>query len=262
MFVFNTVVIATHRRSGARLLIDALRQNSPDINDSFMALEQIETNRDAVMPLSAFRRQLLGLDGSVLINMHDLPTAENWRGLDERLFVGAILRNSPTLYVHRDGRDVLVSLYFYMKSISETVRNQSFQRFLRGEATLTGPASGMSRPAYWAYHADCWLEKDKLLAIAYRDLETDYAATLQRLANFLDIQLNAELRTAKAMSRANDDGPLVRLLGRWGLGQRSSRSDHPRVGRSGDWRRVFNKQDRAFFMKEAGDTLRRMGYEK
>lgn len=262
MFVFNTVVIATHRRSGARLLIDALRQNSPDINDSFMALEQIETNRDATMPLAAFRRKLLGLQGQVLINMHDLPAADNWQGLDERLFVGAILRNSPTIYVHRDGRDVLVSLYYYMKSISETVRNQTFQQFLRADVAASGPASGMSRPAYWAYHAECWLGKDKLLAIACRDLERDYPATLRRLASFLDIQLNADLQSVQAMSQAEDRGKLARLIGRLGLGRPSSRSHHPRVGKSGDWRREFNKRDRDFFMKEAGDALRKLGYEK
>ena len=261
MFIFNTVVIATHRRSGAPQLIDALRLNSPQINDSFMSLEQIETNRDASMPLSAFRRQLLSLDGQVLINLHDLPSAENWRGLDERLFVRTILRNSPTLYAHRDGRDVLVSLYYYMRSISETVRNQSFERFLRGEVSLAGHQTGMSRPAYWAHHINSWLAKDKLLAIAYRELETDYDATLRRLASFLSIELANPLQPVASMSQADSEGMLEKLRLRIGLGSRSA-ADHPRVGKSGDWRRVFDKQDRAFFMREAGDTLRRLGYEK
>ena len=64
MFVFNTVVIATHRRSGAQWAIDALRKNSPEISDTYMTLEQIEGGRDAVVPLSDFRRQLLNLDGN------------------------------------------------------------------------------------------------------------------------------------------------------------------------------------------------------
>ncbi len=263
MFVFNTVIIATHRRSGRQWAIDALRRNSPDINDSFMALEQIETNHDAAVPLASFRRQLLNLEGQVLINVHDLPSAENWAGLDERLFVRTILRNSPTIYIHRDGRDVLASLYYYMKSFSETVRNQSFSRFLRDDLALAGVDSGMSRPAYWAHHVNSWLAKDNLLAIAYRDLETDYDAALRRMAAFLDVRLNPQLQPVNSLRQQADAGMLENVLGRLGVWQRrGAGSDHPRIGRSGDWRRLFDKRDREFFMKEAGETLRNLGYAK
>lgn len=263
MFVFNTVVIATHRRSGMQWVIDALRRNSPDINATYMALEQIETNDDAAIPLASFRRQLLDLDGNVLINVHELPSADNWTGLDKRLFVRTILRNSPIIYVHRDGRDVLVSLYYYMKSISETVRNQSFSHFLRGEVKQAGFEGGMSRPGYWAHHVNSWLARENLLAVAYRDLETNYDATVRRMAAFLDIQLHPRLQPVNALSQNEGEGKIDAVLGRIGfLLRRTSRSDHPRVGKSGDWRHVFDKDDRKFFLKEAGDTLRKLGYEK
>ncbi len=263
MFVFNTVVIATHRRSGTQWVIDALRRNSLDISDSYMTLEQIETDHGAAIPLADFRRQLLNLEGHVLINVHDLPSADKWQSLDERLFVRTILHNSPTIYVHRDGRDVLVSLYYYMKSLSETVRNQSFSRFLRGESALAGADNGMSRPAYWAYHVNSWLAKDNLLAIAYRDLETDYDATVQRMAAFLNVKLNPRLQPINSLSRRDGDSKLDSVLGRLGVWQRlSGHSDHPRVGKSGDWRRLFDKRDKEFFMKEAGETLRQLGYVK
>ncbi|MCY3782097.1 MAG: sulfotransferase domain-containing protein [Chloroflexi bacterium] len=262
MFIFNTVVIATHRRSGTQLAIDALRRNSPDISDTYMSLEQIETNHDASIPLVNFRRQLLSLEGQVLINMHDLPTAEHWQGLDERLFVRTILRNSPIIYVHRDGRDVLASLYYYMKSISETVRNQSFSQFLHGVMVVANGGDGMSRPAYWAYHINSWLAKENLLAVAYRDLETDYDATVQRMAAFLNVKLNPRLHPVNALGGPEDDGMIDNVLGRLGVWRRrGGRLDHPRVGKSGDWRRLFDRRDKEFFMKEAGDTLRDLGYE-
>ena len=260
MFIFNTVVIAAHRRSGTQLAIDALRRNSPDISDTYMSLEQIETNHDASIPLADFRRQLLSLEGQVLINMHDLPRAEHWQGLDERLFVRTILRNSPIIYVHRDGRDVLASLYYYMKSISETVRNQSFSNFLHGEMVLAKGGDGMSRPAYWAHHINSWLAMDNLLLIAYRNLETDYDATVQRMAAFLNAKLNPRLQRVQALGGAEDQGMLDAMLGRFGLWRRrSGRLDHPRVGKSGDWRRLFDRRDRDFFIKEAGETLRAIG---
>ena len=263
MFVFNTVIIATHRRSGTQWAIDALRHNSPDINDSFMALEQIETDYDAAIPLALFRRQLLNLEGKVLINLHELPSEKRWKGLDEQQFVGRILRNSPIIYVHRDGRDVLASLYYYMMSISETVRNQSFSGFLRGDVTLPGVDNGMSRPAYWAHHVNSWLAKDKVFAISYRDLETDYDATVRRMAAFLDVSLKAKLRPVNSLSQIEDRGMLDSVLNRLSLWlRRGTGSDHPRVGRSGDWRRLFDKRDEAFFMSEAGETLHKLGYVK
>ena len=159
MFVFNTIVVATHRRSGTQWAIDALRHNSPDINDSYMTLEQIEPDHDANIPLAKFRRQLLNLNGRVLINVHDLPSGTFWQGMDERLFARTILNNSPTVFVHRDGRDVMVSLYYYMQSFSETVRNQSFSQFLRADAAGDRADTGVSRPGYWAFHSQSWLKK-------------------------------------------------------------------------------------------------------
>jgi len=260
VFVFNTVVIATHRRSGTQWAIDALRNNSPDINATYMALEQMEAGHDAAIPLAKFRRQLLNHEGKVLINVHDLPSAESWSGLDERLFARTILNNSPTIYVHRDGRDVMVSLYYYMQSFSETVRNQSFARFLRGESALAGVDSGFSRPGFWAHHVKSWLEKDNLLAVSYNDIETNYEATLRRMADFLNVSLNQRFEPVSALGRQDDESKIDSMLGR--LGVRPRRGDRPRIGRSGDWRQHFDKRDRAFFMKEAGDMMRRLGYEK
>lgn len=263
MFVFNTIVIATHRRSGTQWAIDALRHNSPDISDTFMALEQIESSHDAAIPLANFRRQLLNLEGHVLINVHDLPSADYWKNLDERLFARTILRNSPTIYVHRDGRDVLVSLYYYMQSFSETARNQSFSRFLRGDSALADVDSGLSRPGYWSYHVKTWLEKDNLLAIGYRDLETDYDATVDRMAEFVNVRLNFKRQPVSSLGRQDSEGMLDNVMGRLGLRRRpGSHPDRPRIGKSGDWRSVFDKQDQEFFMQEAGDTMRQLGYVK
>lgn len=263
MFVFNTVVIATHRRSGTQWAIDALRKNSPDISDTYMALEQMEADHDAAITLANFRRQLLNLEGKVLINVHDLPSAESWNGLDERLFARTILKNSPTIYVHRDGRDVMVSLYYYMRSISETVRNQSFARFLRGESTMAGVDSGFSRPGFWAHHVQSWMDKVNLLAVSYDDIESDYEATVRRMADFLNVTLNENLQPVSALGRHDGDSKIDSMLGRLGMRLgRSSPPAGPRIGRSGDWRSLFDRRDREFFMKEAGDMMRRLGYEK
>jgi len=261
VFFAKTIVIASHRRSGMQWTIDALRNNSSDINDSYMSLEQMEADHDAAIPLSKFRRQLLNMDGRVLINVHDLPSADSWEGLDERLFVRAVLQHSPTIYVHRDGRDVMVSLYYYMQSFSETVRNQSFAQFLRGEAAPDGDESTYSRPGYWAYHVESWLQMDNLLAVSYSELETNYETTVRKLAAFLEVKLSDSLRPPAVPGPRSSEPILDNVLGRLGVRRRRSLySDQARVGKSGDWRKLFDKLDREFFAREAGEAMRRLGY--
>lgn len=261
MFFANTIVVASHRRSGMQWTIDALRNNSPDINDSYMSLEQLEADHDGAVPLAKFRRQLLYMDGRVLINVHDLPSADAWKGLDERQFARTVLHHSPTIYAHRDGRDVMVSLYYYMQSFSETVRNQTFAQFLRGEPSHDGDDSSLSRPGYWAIHVQSWLRKENMLAIAYSDLETKYEATVKKMAAFLDVQLNDSLRPLSLPGPQEDEPLIDSMLGRLGVRRRrGGPADKARVGKSGDWKELFDKRDREFFIKEAGETLRLLGY--
>ncbi len=263
MFFANTIVVASHRRSGMQWTIDALRNNSPDINDSYMSLEQMEAEHDAAIPLAKFRRQLLNMDGRVLINLHDLPSADSWKGLDERLFVRAVLQHSPTIYVHRDGRDVMVSLYYYMQSFSETVRNQTFAQFLRSEATTDGEESALSRPAFWARHVDSWLQRDSLLAVSYSELETEFESTLRKLSAFLQISLNDCLRPLAIPGPQNSEPMLDNVLGRLGFRRRrGAYSEQARLGKSGDWRKLFDKHDRDFFAREAGEAMQRLGYAR
>ena len=129
----KTILIATHRRSGTHWTIDALRNNSPEICDQFLTLERISSQHDSPVKLSEFRRQLEAMDGRALIKVHDLPTAGYFYGEAERDFARQLMSESPAIYVHRDGRDVMVSLYHYLRSFNETVRGQTFSEFLRSE---------------------------------------------------------------------------------------------------------------------------------
>ena len=136
MFVFNTIVVAAHRRSGLRWALDALRLNSPDINDSFLALEQTEASHDANIPLGRFRRELLSLPGRVLVSMQELPNATYWQGLDERLFARTILRHSPAIFVHRDGRMTPAA---------------------RARARRVSISAGLPVSVIWVLWAMCWI---------------------------------------------------------------------------------------------------------
>ena len=257
----KTIVIATHRRSGTHWTIDALRNNSPDICADFLTLERVSTRHDTALPLSKFRQQLDALDRRVLIKVHDLPSAGYFHGEAERDFARELMSNSPIVYVHRDGRDVMVSLYYYLRTFSDVVRGQSFAEFLRSESTVDGIANGMSRPAFWAHHAGAWLHEPNLLPISYAVLETDYKDTLREMADFLGVRLR---RSLQAITLPGEQAsPSLLEKARWKLGLRRSRLSsavQPRRGSSGDWRNHFDEKDLTFFMSEAGNMLRKLKY--
>jgi Sulfotransferase domain len=162
--------------------------------------------------------------------------------------------------VHRDGRDVMVSLYHYMKSFREDFADLSFSDFLRMDNELDGEPT-MSRPAYWAHHVATWLSQPNLISIAYESLETDYEATVRNLADFLNIKLNNTLQ-AIDLHQPKQVQPIAnRILKKMGLQrEKVSSAVAPRKGKSGDWRTHFNDNDLEYFMSEAGEMMRQLGY--
>lgn len=213
------------------------------------------------MPLSAFRRQLQALEGRVLVKVHDLPAATFWKCAEERAFALSVLRESPVIYVHRDGRDVMVSLYYYLQSFDEEVKNQSFSDFIRSESKLDGIDSGMSRPAYWAHHAQVWLGQPNVQRLSYEALEERYETSLREMAAFLGIRLRRSLRTIDLPAKSGKPSLVGRAL--WKLGRRQKRLSsavQPRRGSSGNWRDHFDDDDLAFFWSEAGEEMRRLTY--
>lgn len=255
----KTIIVATHRRSGTHWTIDALRNNSADINPKFLTLEQTEPSHHQPIPLDEFQNTLESLDGRVLLKIHDLPSATYWQNMQEREFALAMIQ-SPTIYVHRDGRDVMVSLYYYMKQFREDFADLSFSDFLRMDNELDGHIR-MSRPAFWAHHVRTWLAQPNLISIAYESLETDYEATVEKLAKFLNIQLTYPLQAVNVHQAKENKSPVNRLLKKVGLKrEKTSTAVSPRKGKSGDWRNHFSEDDLAFFMAEIGDMMLQLAY--
>ncbi len=259
----QTIIVATHRRSGTHWTIDALRNNSPDISETFMTLERISIHHDSPLPLVEFRQQLAAQPKRVLMKVHDLPSAGYFGGDEESDYARNLMRSSPIIYVHRDGRDVMVSLYHYMRSFSEVVREQSFSQFLGSNSALDGVQTTMSRPAYWAHHAQIWLGNPNLLSVSYAELESEYDSVLREMADFLQVRLHRSLKTIDLPGASTLPSTFGRVM--WKLGVRQKRLSsavQPRGGSSGDWRSHFDESDIEFFWGEAGQIMQELGYIK
>lgn len=182
-------------------------------------------------------------------------------------------RISNCFYIVRDGRDALVSFYYYiankMKDKSYVARTrflrllgrelkaedieQNFSRFL--EVIFNNP---LSTSTHWGAHAIGWLHKSILfpgsvIFLKYENLRTntslEFSHVLQQKFGIVDEKLVEEI----SMSHQFD------------LQKRKFPKDHKtylRKGASGDWKSVFNQESREIFDHFAGDALIELEYEK
>ena len=255
----RVVVIASHRRAGTHLTIDSFRTNGTDVNRRFLNLDRIEPTHPTHIPIEDFDRTLHSGKGTVLVKTHALPGPEAWQDPAARDYAGQLLATSPIVYVHRDGRDVLVSLYHYVGSYSAAARDQSFAAFIRS-AHPGKDIRGLSRAAYWQHHVLTWLDHQPTVLSAFEALRAD-PGSLAEIAPRVGVQPRATIREVTLERRGGRRGRIGRLLARVGLGARPpSSAILPRAGRSGGWRAAFDEADLEWFDAEAGEAMRRLGY--
>ena len=259
--VNRLVVVASHRRSGTHLMLDSLRSNVRDVEHRFMTLERIEPSHEKHMPVAEFDRRLRSQRGVVLVKTHALPGAGAWQAREAADYASELLATAPTIYVHRDGRDVLVSLFRFVQSYSPQVAAQSFAEFLR--ASHTGlDAPGISRPAYWQRHVLAWLERGPTVTASYEALQGDFETSLRSIADRLDLGLRPVLSQVRLEPHGRRVPVLHRLQRVLGLRPIRSTAIRPQAGRVGGWRQVFDDEDLAWFDAEASGGMRRLGYSQ
>jgi len=257
--VNRVIVIASHRRSGTHLMLDSLRGNVRDVQRRFMTLDRIDPFHEKHLPVAEFDRQLRAQKGIVLVKTHALPGAEAWPDREAGTYAAELLGAAPTIYVHRDGRDVLVSLYRFVQSYSPQVAGQSFGEFLRSRHTGRD-AVGVNRAAYWQQHVLAWLDSHPTTTGSYEGLRDDFEATLRAIAERLELQLRPVLSQVLLEPRRRRIPVLDRLLRVLGLRPAGSTAIRPQAGRVGGWRQVFDDADLAWFESEASEAMRRLGY--
>jgi hypothetical protein len=182
-----------------------------------------------------------------------------------------------TAYIHRDGRDVMVSLYFHQ------VRQMSMRRHPRSVAKLerrfrhlfgagfdpTDVRSNLAtfieaefeQPAYgagtWSAHVEDWLgaPHDNVQPVGYEALKTD---TVGAFGSLMTRMLGAEAdpRLVRLAVERND----FDLFSGRSAGQ-EDRGDALRKGIVGDWRNHFSREAAEMFEARAGAQLRLLGYE-
>lgn len=261
------ILVASHRRSGTHLAIDTILTN-------------------------------LSLDGPVNLDRGELPaSSRNGRGHDAATVVGkthahgdlanfaaglgstvelgfltAVAAATATVYVVRDGRDVLVSLYHYMRSYEGIPAELSFSEFIRQPNTfdVNSYTRTLNRVQYWAYHVESWLgEGDSdALVVRFEDLRDAPTALLEPVCRRLEVPL-PQKPISVTRTRRHLDGASSLLVGAanavsrlWRVNVKGEHvsSVNRRGGRVGDFREMFDAADEEFFRTHASVAMRLAGY--
>ena len=176
-----------------------------------------------------------------------------------------ISRQQPFIYLVRDGRDVMVSYYFFKNTYLYT-RNSSWlkKRLLQTRNLINSSFKTTARykdfstflPQYldeWVAHVSVYLKHQPTMVVRYEDLKIAPVATLNKLFEQLNIRVAPEI-----IDRALDIFDFKQLS------QRQEGEEDPssffRKGIVGDWQNHFSSEDLKFFEQKAAGVMERLGY--
>lgn len=256
------LVVASHMRSGTHLTIDLLRRNVPCVSARYLNLDLLMRDHGAPLSLGAFEREVDRLSGLPLLKTHAPARAEGWfpPGDERSRRALELLAGARIVYVVRDGRDVMVSLYYYMQRYSGRVRAQRFEQFLRDRDDFFQQSPefrGLDRVSAWVRHVEGWLEREDVVVVRYEDLLERLAPTLLRA--LAELALPAPAQVAAVQVPAGIPARVLRRVLAPLLPRRVSTAIVPRRGVVGDAARHFSAADEDFFRERADALLGRLG---
>lgn len=178
--------------------------------------------------------------------------------------------NENTVVVWRDGRDVMVSYYFYslfvdgqglnQELVRRTRRRVPFEDYSEVRTNLAAfietiytnpPAHGFT----WSEFVQKWVERPVVTA-TYEDLLADTPAVIAKVVS----RLGAMPPSSGALQAIVDRNSFKRRTGR--VPGEEKIAAFRRKGVAGDWVRYFDRRAREVFESYAGEELRTLGYTR
>jgi hypothetical protein len=168
-------------------------------------------------------------------------------------------RCTRAIYLVRDGRDVLISEYHFLRRKGRFAGglDEFVDVFIRGKADGYGS---------WDKHVESWLDgwrgpRDARLILRYEDMLVDCAAALTPVTSFLGLPVQAE-QLELAVQRNSFTSMRAKELATPRLATIASAGVAPlvRAGRAGQWRIDLTAEQRSHLWS-AMPQLARLGYE-
>jgi hypothetical protein len=252
------IMIITHERSGTHLCMDCLRHF---FHESYRRQYPFQKARNLywVFPtlpteknLPFFISSLQNAKNRPLIKTHVTTDLKGIKDSAQRDLFHSLFEESAPIYVVRDGRDVLVSYFYFRRKFDKESRN--FSDYLRSPLRI----DHRTVVKYWADHVTEWRDKlgrDKF--VSFESLRNDMTQTVTSLGHSLGLTRNN--RSIEPIEV--DKQRMVRAI-KCVLGRQHSTAVLPGYGHSKTWVSHFSEPDKDFFKEVAGQVLIDLGYEK
>jgi len=169
-------------------------------------------------------------------------------------------RYPRVVYLVRDGRDVAVSFFYYLKKYKQIDQDKSFSEFL--PEFNKGP---IDRFGSWSRHAESWMKHSgpNLLIVRYEDLLENTEAELKKILTFCRFDID-DARVTTAIEYSSMDKMRKSELDEQDKNELFSNSDKSisfvRSGKSGNWSEYFNERELSEFYQRHGRSLKSLGY--
>lgn len=261
------VIVASHERSGTHLTIDAITHNFPCYSSTDrtvydLTLDRLLPSHPRHIPSPRFVEEL---DAQPRVfKTHAHADLNAYFGADPTSLCIAqdLFSRSKVIYVCRDGRDVMTSLYHLRIAPGSKLSLNSYIRRTTSYSSQL-PNAPMTIAEYWAYHIESWLPQN-VFTVRYEDLLTNYEDVLKQIESFLQSPLasptiDIRRRPQPSWLRSSLMRRLYRFFLRaiWNIKYSSIEFRH---GRIGDYAQEFTPEALMNFERVAGSTLSKLGY--
>jgi hypothetical protein len=245
----KSILVASHRRSGTHWTIDTIRHNFPEVNHEFLTLETLLPNHSNPVTVDEFMSHFQDSSNSKIIIKTHLAPFEVERIKDPTLkkVVQSVFNESKIVYVVRDGRDVLNSLFYYVNSFSQKDKQVTLTQFCKQKAATSKIFKGdggnqLNRVEYWKLHVENWLSQyPNLHLLKYESLMHEFNSVVQKLENYLEIPSTPKIYKPE-------------------LNSKGSSAVCPRKGIVGDYKHNFSREDLNYFEDLTGNFLKSLEY--
>ena len=261
-----TVIVASYRRSGTHLTIDSLINNGLGVHESYVNLDRLGSGHPHPLSATDFESELAKGGGKTVVLKTHTPHRSQIETVEEAALLDRLMADSRLIYVYRDPRDVMVSLWHFRLSFDPDYANQSsFSEHVERNIER------------WRKHVEYWLERGVPM-VRFEDWADDYPRTLERTLLILGLERRPEVINVYDATDASREGRagikkirdrLRSLAGRMPERPGGHASRRPKLtgiarrsGRIGDWRSMFDEKDLALVRDVLGDFLDRLGYQQ
>jgi len=159
------------------------------------------------------------------------------------------------VYLIRDGRDVMVSYFHHFKTMEEG-KETDFLKVVKGK-------KGFPAACKWHRHVETWLSNPyeaQMLIVKYEDLKTNPVNELQRFCEFAGVKRDDAFLKLMAEKASFEKMRQKEALNGMGLLTWPKEKAFVRRGAIGSYKDEMPPEILEVFLRDAGETLRKLGY--